>query len=62
MNAEDRALIADVLAQVACWDDPDLVAAVHHRVSDGSDTTDRRWRIAVSRGGYRWSTPQPNDA
>ncbi|MBE7195630.1 MAG: hypothetical protein INR66_24535, partial [Gordonia polyisoprenivorans] len=45
VSAEDRALIADVLAEVACWDDPDLVAAavavVHHRFSDGYGTADR---------------------
>ncbi|MBE7194120.1 MAG: hypothetical protein INR66_16755 [Gordonia polyisoprenivorans] len=45
VSVEDRALIADVLAEVACWDDPDLVAAavavVHHRFSDGHGTADR---------------------
>ena len=45
VSADDQALITDVLAEVACWDDANLVAAavavVHHRFSDGHGTADR---------------------
>ena len=45
VSAEDQALITDVLAEVACWDDANLVAAavavVHHRFADGHGTADR---------------------
>ena len=45
VSVDDQALITDVLAEVACWDDPNLVAAavavIAHRFSDGHGTTDR---------------------
>ena len=45
LDPTDQALIDDALAEVATWDDPDLVAAavavITHRYTDGHGLTDR---------------------
>lgn len=62
-DPHDADLIADVIAEIACWDDHELIAAAHavitHRFADGYGTTDRpiAWRdLAI------WLTVSPDTA